>query len=124
MLHLAKRNYNLPFVASVDLLKPPRPGEGFVPLENFNRLLAAMPSNLRSLVTFLYYSGVRKDAACAIRWDPVDLNHAMIKIEAEQTKTDEARTIPLPNVFVEMLRRQTKKEGLVFDSSNLRKSWE
>ncbi len=23
-----------------------------------------------------------------------------------------------------MLRRQTKKEGLVFDSSNLRKSWE
>jgi integrase len=124
MLHLAKKHYNLPFVASIDLLKPPPPRKGFVPLEDFNRLLGAISPNLRPLVTFLYYSGARKGEACAIRWDQVDLKHAMIKLEAEQTKTDTARTIPLPNVLVEMLRRQTKKEGLVFDSSNLRKSWE
>jgi integrase len=124
MLRLAKKNYNLPFVAAVDLLKPPPPRKGFVSLQDFNRLLGALPPHLRPLVTFLYYSGARKGEACAIKWSQVDLKAALVTLEAEQTKTDEARTIPLPNVLVEMLRKQRKKDGLVFDSSNLRKSWE
>jgi len=123
MLHLAKRNYNLPFVASIELLKPPPPRKGFLSIADFNRLLAALPRNVRPLITFLYYSGCRKGEACAIRWDQVDLAKAIVRLEIEQTKTSEARTIPLPNVLVEMLRRQPRT-GPVFDSSNLRKAWE
>jgi integrase len=124
MLHLAKKNYNLPFVAPIELLKPPPSRKGFLSLKDFNRLLAALPHNVRPLVTFLYYSGARKGEACAIRWDQVDLKAAVVRLESEQTKTSEARTIPLPNVLVEMLRKQTPREGPVFDSSNLRKAWE
>lgn len=124
MLHLAKKNYNLPFIAPIDLLKPPPPRKGFLSLEDFNRLLAALPHNVRPLVTFLYYSGARKGEACAIRWDQIDLKAAVVRLEAEQTKTSESRTIPLPNVLVEMLRKQVPRTGLVFDSSNLRKAWE
>jgi integrase len=124
MLRLAKKNYNLPFVASIDLLKPPPPRKGFVSLNDFNRLLQALPKQLRPLVTFLYYSGARKGEACAIRRDQIDLKAALVTLEAEQTKTGEARIIPLPDVLVEMLRKQPMKDGLAFDSSNLRKAWE
>lgn len=123
MLRLAKKNYNLPFIASIDLLKPPPPRKGFVSLKDFNWLLQALPKHLRPLVTFLYYSGARKGEACAIRSDQIDLNAALVRLEAEQAKTGEARVIPLPDVLMEMLRKQPK-DGLAFDSSNLRKSWE
>lgn len=123
MLRLAKKNYNLPFVPPIDLLKPPPPRRGFLPLEDFNRLLAALPLHLRPLVTFLYYSGARKGEACAIRRDQIDMEAALITLEAEQAKTNESRIIPLPDVLMEMLRKQPKGE-LAFDSSNLRKSWE
>jgi integrase len=128
MLHLAKKHYNLPFVAPIELLKPPPPRKGFISVADFNRLLAALPSNLRPLITFLFYSGARKGEACTIRRDQIDLKRALVTLEAEQTKTDEARVIPLPDVLVQMLRQQKDIEwpsnGLAFDSSNLRKSWE
>jgi integrase len=128
MLHLAKKHYNLPFVAPIDLLRPPPPRKGFLSVADFNRLLAALPSNLRPLVTFLYYSGARKGEACAIRRDQIDLKRALVTLDAEQTKTDEARVIPLPDVLVDALRRRKEHEwpanGLAFDSSNLRKCWE
>ena len=128
MLHLAKKNYNLPFVAPIDLLKPPPPRKGFVPVEDFNRLLAALPVNLRPLIVFLYYSGCRKGEACAIRRDQIDLKRALVTLEAEQTKTDEPRVIPLPDVLANMLRSRRARDwpanGLAFDSSNLRKCWE
>lgn len=128
MLHLAKKNYNLPFVASIDLLKPPPPRKGFLSVTDFNRLLAALPKNLRPLITFLFYSGARKGEACAIRRDQIDLKRALVTLEAEQTKTDEPRVIPLPDVLVRMLKQQKENDwpsnGLAFDSTNLRKSWE
>ena len=49
---------------------------------------------------------------------------ALIRLEEDQTKNSEARTIPLPDVLVKMLKRIDPKEDKVFDGTNLRKEWQ
>jgi hypothetical protein len=44
----------------------------------------------------------------------MDLNAALIQLEDEQTKTEEARIVPLPDRLVKMLGRVKPEEGLVF----------
>jgi hypothetical protein len=39
------------------------------------------------------------------------LKAALIRLEEDQTKNSEARTIPLPNVLVKMLERAKTKTG-------------
>jgi integrase len=74
-------------------------------------------------VTFLYYCGVRVGEAVQIQWSQVDLAGALIRLEVEQTKTNEARTVPSPDVLVDVLKRVKKKKGLVFTSNGLRDDW-
>jgi integrase len=45
-------------------------------------------------------------------------------LEEDQTKNDEARTIPLPDVLVQMLKKTPTKAGGVFNDTNLRKAWQ
>ena len=47
----------------------------------------------------------------------------MIRLEGEQTKNSEARTVPLPDVLVKMLDQVEDQTGPVFDATNLRKAW-
>jgi integrase len=61
--------------------------------------------------------------ATQIQWGQVDLQGALIRLEGEQTKTLEARVVPLPDVLVETLNRVKKREGLVFNDTNLRQEW-
>jgi integrase len=51
------------------------------------------------------------------------LKKALVRLEGEQTKTSEARIIPLPDVLVSVLKNVKLKEGLVFDSRGLRDEW-
>jgi integrase len=57
-----------------------------------------------------------------IEWSQVDLDARLIRLEPDQTKTSEARVLPLPSVLVSMLKAMGKT-GLVFDGTNLRKEW-
>jgi integrase len=124
MLNIAHEDGKVAAVPKIRLLKPGAARKGFVELEQFQSLLAKLPSNLKPLVVFLYYCGVRIGEAEQIEWSQVDLPAAVIRLEQEQTKGDTARTVPLPNVLIEMLEMQEPKEGLVFDSTNLRKAWQ
>jgi len=60
-----------------------------------------------------------------ITWSQVDLNRRLIRLEAEQTKGDEARTVPIPSVLAMMLKEIQPKHphARVFDVTNLRKEW-
>jgi integrase len=79
--------------------------------------------HLRPLITFPYWCGVRLGEAQQIDWAQVDLNNATIRPEGEQTKSGEARTVPLPDVLVTLLEQVEVKSGRVFDGTNLRKAW-
>jgi integrase len=53
----------------------------------------------------------------------VNLDDGLIRLEEEQTKNSEARTVPLPDVLITMLEALEQKSGAVFDGTNLRKTW-
>jgi integrase len=123
MLILAHEDNKIQVVPKIRLLKGNPARKGFLAKEQFESLLSDLPINLKPLVTFLYYCGVRKGEAAQIQWNQVDLDAALIRLEEDQTKNSEARTVPLPDVLVEMLRQVEPKEGAVFDTTNLRKEW-
>jgi integrase len=123
MLKLAKREKKIHDVPFIEFLREPSARKGFLELDKFNELIGLLPTHLRPLVTFLYYDGVRIGEALQVEWSQVNLDARTIRLEEEQTKTDEARTLPLPSVLVNMLNEVTPKSGRVFDGTNLRKEW-
>jgi integrase len=123
MLNIAYEDGKISSVPKIRMLKEPAARKGFLARDQFETLLAALPEKLRPLVLFLYYCGVRLGEAQQIEWAQVDLNSGLIRLEEEQAKTGEARTVPIPDVLIEMLKPMEPKEGLVFDSTNLRKAW-
>jgi integrase len=123
MLKIAKRAKKIHDVPFIEFLKEPPARKGFLTVEKFDELIGLLPSHLKPLVTLLYYCGNRIGEALRIEWSQVDLTSRTIRLEPEQTKTDEARILPLPPVLVMMLKEVKPKTGLVFDGTNLRKEW-
>ena len=105
------------------MLKAGPARKGFLAPEKFSELLKNLPINLKPTVTFLYYCGVRVGEALQIEWPQVDLAGGLIRLEDEQTKSGDPRTVPLPDVLITMLERCEIRTGLVFDGTNLRKEW-
>jgi integrase len=125
MLTIAKRAKKIHDVPFIQFLKEPPARKGFLPVERFEELVGLLPTHLKPLVTLLYYCGTRISEALAIEWPQVDLEGRTIRLEEEQTKGDEARTLPLPPALIMMLTEiePTQRVGKVFDGTNLRKSW-
>ena len=106
------------------MLKAGAPRKCFLQREQFDSLLSHIPAKTKPLITFLYYCGVRVGEALQITWEQVDLERAVIRLEGEQTKNADPRTVPLPDVLVGMLEPVEAKSGAVFDGANLRKVWQ
>jgi integrase len=124
MLILAHEDKKIQIVPKIRLLKGNPARKGFLAKEQFNSLVSFLPAKLKPLITFLYFCGVRLGEAEQIDWSQIDLKAALIRLEEDQTKNSEARTIPLPDVLVKMLSKIEPKEGTVFDTTNLRKAWQ
>ena len=124
MLSIALEDGKIKFRPKIRLLKAGPARKGFLLLEKFDELLGHLPLNLKPLITFLYYCGVRVGEALQIEWAQVDLAGGLIRLESEQTKNSDARTVPLPNVLIRMLEQCKDRTGLVFDGTNLRKEWQ
>jgi integrase len=123
MLRIAHEDGKIQVVPKIRMYKANGARKGFLPREQFDELLSHLPVHLRPLIAFLYWCGVRLGEALQIEWSQVDMNGALIRIEDEQAKSGEARTVPLPDVLVKMLEQVEVKTGRVFNGTNLRKSW-
>ena len=124
MLRIAHEDGRIQHVPKIRFLKEPPPRKGFLELEKFNKLIALLPTHLQPLILLLYYCGLRVDEGRQIEWPQVDLDARLIRLAQEQTKTDEARTVPLPAQLVMMLREVKPKTGKVFSDTNLRNEWQ
>jgi len=123
MLRIAREDKKIQVVPFIHLLKEPPARKGFLPMEKFKKLSTALPASLRPLITFLYFCGVRLGEARQIEWSQVDLAARLIRLEDEQTKTGDARVVPLPEELAKMLDKIKPKEGKVFVDTNLSKEW-
>jgi integrase len=123
MLRIAHEDGKIQTVPVIRLLKEPPARKGFLDRNQFEELVALLPTHLRPLILFLYWCGVRLGEALQIEWPQVDLARREIRLEEEQTKNAEPRVVPLPSVLVSMLADIDPKLGRVFDATNLRKEW-
>lgn len=76
------------------------------------RLLDACAPHLRPLVAFLFYTGARIGEALWLDWRAVDLKRAHVTFI--DTKTDDARGVPLHRGAVAVLANLPHREGEVF----------
>jgi len=114
-----KTNQDVPYI---EFQQEPPGRKGFLEPHDFEKLMRLLPTHLQPLITFLYFCGARIGEALQIEWPQVDLDFRRIHLEAEQTKADEARILPIPP-HLAMLREMEPKTGRVFDATNLRKEW-
>jgi integrase len=72
--------------------------------EEYARLLAHCPAHLKPIVKLAYHSGMRKNEILNLTWEKVDLKEGFIRLNAEDTKTRESRSVPLSPKLVDMFQ--------------------
>ncbi len=78
--------------------------------EEFTRLLAHSPAQLKPIIKVAYHTAMRQGEILNLTWGQVDLKEGFIRLRPEDTKTNEGRLVPLNRELMEML--QTMPRGL------------
>ncbi len=63
--------------------------------EEFDKLQSYSAPHLQAISLMAYQSGMRSGEILNLTWDRVDLRAGLIRLKAEDTKTDDARLVPL-----------------------------
>ncbi len=82
--------------------------------EEFRKLLQHCALHLQAIVQLAYWTGMRRGEVLGLRWDQVDLKNKVINLEAEDTKTQEKREVPLNEMLVDLLKRVPKTLGSAY----------
>jgi len=104
------------------------PREGFVEPDQFEKLIVALPENLRPLIKFCYFTGCRIGAAQKITWSMVNKDCTEIELPGRIIKTRKPLTLPLVGPLAEISKMLKKMfrggpDKLVFDHAALRGGW-
>jgi len=96
---------------------------------NPNVLLTAMLSGMSSppkpIILVAYDTGMRLREILGLRWSQVNLQLGVIKLSAEDTKTEEPRTVVLTSRVQEALEAQPRqiKSDWVFTNPETEEAW-
>ncbi|MBW1768567.1 MAG: tyrosine-type recombinase/integrase, partial [Deltaproteobacteria bacterium] len=93
-------------VPHVPMLKERNVRQGFFEHGEYMALLKALPFYLRGLLTFGYSTGWRKGEITGLTWDRVDLEEGTVRLEADETKNSEARTVYLDSELLKLMKVQ------------------
>lgn len=80
--------------------------QGFLEPEQYEKLLEELPTALKALFVCGYHTGARKGELRKTRWEQVDLEAAVIRLSAGQTKGKKPRTLPIYGDMERWLRSQ------------------
>jgi integrase len=89
--------------------------------EEYEALLAVCAVHLKPMVVLAYLTGMRKGEIIRLRWDQLNLAGKVIRLMPEDTKTNEAREVPLDDTLVEVLRAVPRLVGCPFVFTHNRK---
>jgi len=73
-------------------------------LDELDRLMDALPSHSKAIVATGFYTGMRRGEILNLTWDKVDLETRMIRLEADDTKDNEPRSIPIVDELASVLQ--------------------
>lgn len=74
-----------------------------VSLDEYKRVYSAAPHYLRVALTLSLYCGMRRGEICTLRWSDINLKTGFIRLPAERTKEQKAKTIPIPETVKNIL---------------------
>lgn len=106
--NLAKRSTppKVAFVPFIPTLEENNVRKGFFEDGEYHALLAELPEAFRPILAFGYYTGCRRGEILGLRWSQVNLVDRKVQLAAGETKSGEARTIPLVTELYQMLAIQ------------------
>ena len=91
-------------VQGVKLLKENNVRDRVLTSEEYIRLLAHSSEYLKPIIKLAYHIGMRKREILSLTWGQVDLKEEFIRLNPEDTKTQDSRLVPLNRELLEMLR--------------------
>ncbi|MBM4259128.1 MAG: site-specific integrase [Deltaproteobacteria bacterium] len=115
-LSLLRKSFNL---ADYSFPKIPKlaeslPRQGFLTDKEYENLCRNAPDHIVPIIIFAYSTGIRKGELLSLKWDQVDFEANVIRIDGRDTKNGESRTIPLSKQTAFMLRTMTVECDHVF----------
>lgn len=105
-LRYGARRYGLPTPDIRRLDESGNVRRDFFERAQLEKVVTALPEDLRDFTRFAYCSAWRKGEIAALRWEQVDWSGMEITLRAEQAKNRQARSIPIEGQLVDILRRR------------------
>jgi len=99
----------------IKLLKENNKRDRIVSKEELAELLKESPEHLKPIIIAAHETGMRAGEIFSLTWEQVDLKNRLIKLNPEQTKTNEGRKIPISSLLERTLSQHKRKTGPVFD---------
>ena len=96
-------------VPYISMLKENNVRKGFFEHGEFLALRNVMLEHLKGFVTFGYKVGWRISEISTLTWAQVDLKQGIVRLEAGDTKNDEARTVYLDDELMEVFKKQRER---------------
>ena len=95
-------------IARVKLLRVPNVRRVLLDEEAFQRLQAKAEAWVRPILLVAFDTGMRKSEILKLRWSQLDLKAGAVRLEAEDTKTDEPRVVYLTERVLQALSEQPR----------------
>ena len=90
-------------VAGVKKFKPFSRNRTLEP-EEYQRLFQNCSEHLKPIVKLAYMTAMRCGEILGLRWEQIDFKNGVILLEAEDTKTQEKREVPLTEELLDLLK--------------------
>ena len=112
-------------VAAVKLLRKPNVRRSVLDDAGFEKLLAKAEPQLKPIILVAYDTGMRLREVLGLCWSQVNLKLGVIKLSAEDTKTEEPRTVFLTSRARAALEAQPRhiKSDWVFTNLETEEAW-
>jgi integrase len=112
-------------IAAAKLLRRPNVRRSVLDDVAFDKLRAAAEDHLKPIILVAYDTGMRLREVLGLRWSQVNLELCVVKLGAEDTKTEEPRTVFLTKRVREVLDAQPRhiKSDWVFTNPETEEAW-